>query len=332
MTINKQWLINGNPRGRAITVQDFLYHEEPLRTLEEGQVRTKVEYLSFDPSQKGQLENVSGYAAGNELGNVMPARGIGEVIESKNSRFKVGDKVTGRLGWQEISINKSNELEVVPNDDLLTARLGPLGTSGLTAYFGLLRVGKPEPGDNVVVSGAAGSVGSITGQIAKLMGCTTIGIAGGEEKCQWLVDDVGYDAAIDYKSENIKARLREICPNGVNVFFDNVGGIALDHTLARIAPFARIVICGGISRYEQETLPAGPANYFNIVFRQATMEGFLLSGYERENDIAIARITDWIRTGKIVYQEDLQEGFENIPQTLLRIFSGENRGKQLLKL
>ncbi|MGK0335407.1 MAG: NADPH-dependent curcumin reductase CurA [Candidatus Azotimanducaceae bacterium] len=332
MTTNKQWLINGNPRGRAITVEDFLYHEEPSHPLEEGQIRTKVEYLSFDPSQKGQLENVSGYAAGNDLGNVMPARGIGEVIESKNLRFKVGDKVTGRLGWQEISINKANELEVVPNDDLLTARLGPLGTSGLTAYFGLLRVGKPEPGDNVVVSGAAGSVGSITGQIAKLMGCTTIGIAGGEEKCQWLVDEVGYDSAIDYKSENIKARLREICPSGVNVFFDNVGGIALDHALARIAPFARIVICGGISRYEQEALPAGPSNYFNIVFRQATMEGFLLSGYERENDIAIARITDWIRTGKIIYQEDLQEGFENIPQTLLRIFTGENRGKQLLKL
>ena len=332
MTINKQWLINGNPRGRGITVEDFLYHEASLLTLEEGQIRTKVEYLSFDPSQKGQLENVSGYAAVNDLGNVMPARGIGEVIESKNSRFKVGDKVTGRLGWQEISTNKPNELEVVPNDDLLTARLGPLGTSGLTAYFGLLRIGKPEPGDNVVVSGAAGSVGSITGQIAKLMGCTTIGIAGGEEKCQWLVDEVGYDSAIDYKNENIKARLREICPNGVNVFFDNVGGIALDHTLARIAPFARIVICGGISRYEQEALPAGPANYFNIVFRQATMEGFLLSGYERENDIAIARITDWIRTGKIIYQEDLQEGFENIPQTLLRIFTGENRGKQLLKL
>lgn len=332
MTINKQWLINGNPRGRAITVEDFLYHEGVSPALEDGQVRTKVEYLSFDPSQKGQLENVSGYAVGNDLGNVMPARGIGEVIESKNSRFSVGDKVIGRLGWQEISINKSSELEVVPNDDLLTARLGPLGTSGLTAYFGLLRVGKPEPGDNVVVSGAAGSVGSITGQIAKLMGCTTIGIAGGEEKCQWLVDAVGYDSAIDYKSENIKARLREICPSGVNVFFDNVGGIALDHTLARIAPFARIVICGGISRYEQETLPAGPANYFNIVFRQATMEGFLLSGYERENDIAIARITEWIRAGKIIYQEDLQEGFENIPQTLLRIFSGENRGKQLLKL
>ena len=332
MTINRQWLIDGNPRGRAITVEDFLYHEASLHTLDEGQVRTKVEYLSFDPSQKGQLENVSGYAAGNDLGNVMPARGIGEVIESKNSRFKVGDKVTGKLGWQEISINQPKELEVIPNDDLLTARLGPLGTSGLTAYFGLLRVGKPEPGDNVVISGAAGSVGSITGQIAKLMGCRTIGIAGGEEKCQWLVDEVGYDAAIDYKSENIKVRLREICPSGVNVFFDNVGGIALDHTLARIAPFARIVICGGISRYEQEALPAGPANYFNIVFRQATMEGFLLSGYERENDIAIARITDWIRTGKIIYQEDLQEGFENIPQTLLRIFTGENRGKQLLKL
>lgn len=332
MTTNRQWLINGNPRGRAITTDDFKYNEEDLNPLGGGEVRTKVEYLSFDPSQKGQLENVSGYSSGNDLGNVMPARGIGEVIESNHPKFKVGDKVTGKLCWQDYHTGNGRDLNTIPNDDLLTARLGPLGTSGLTAYFGLLKVGKPEAGDTVVVSGAAGSVGSITGQIAKIMGTKTIGIAGGSEKCQWLVDEVNYDAAIDYKNENIKARLKELCPEGVNVFFDNVGGIALDHTLARIANFARIVICGGISRYEQETLPAGPANYFNIVFRQAIMEGFLLAGYEREYPLAIERLTNWIRSGEIIYQEDMQEGFDNIPKTLLRIFTGENRGKQLISL
>jgi len=164
------------------------------------------------------------------------------------------------------------------------------------------------------------------------MGCHTIGIAGGPTKCDWLIDEVGYQAAIDYKNDSVKARLKELCPEGINVFFDNVGGVVLNDALGRIARHARIVICGGISRYEQETLPPGPTNYFNIVFRQATMEGFLLSGYEHEHAVAVERLTDWIRGGRIKYKEDVQEGFENIPATLLRLFSGKNFGKQLLKL
>ncbi|NIP15025.1 MAG: zinc-binding dehydrogenase [Pseudomonadales bacterium] len=331
-TINRQWLINGNPRGRALALTDFVESEAELDPLEDGDVRVKVEYLSFDPSQKGQLENIAGYSRGGATGEVMYARGIGEVVESRSASVAVGTKVAGFVGWQEYASLPARSLEIVPDDDLLTARLGPLGGTGLTAYFGLLRVGRPEPGDMVVVSGAAGAVGSMVGQIAEIAGCRTVGIAGGAEKCAWLVDEVGYDAAIDYKSENIKARLKELCPDGINVFFDNVGGTALNDALARIAPHARIVICGGISRYEQETLPPGPANYFNIVFRQANIEGFLLSGYEAEYDVARERITEWIRSGAIVYKEDVQQGFENIPATLLRLFSGKNFGKQLLKM
>ena len=330
--INRQWLIAGNPRGRALELTDFEYNEAPLTPLGEGEIRVKVEWLSFDPSQKGQLENVSGYASGNDVGNVMPARGIGEVIESNDAKISPGIKVAGGLGWQEYASLAGRAVEVVPDDQYLTARLGPLGGTGLTAYFGLLRVGRPEPGDTVVVSGAAGAVGSIVGQIAKIMGCRTVGIAGGAEKCAWLVNDVGYDAAIDYKNDNVKARLKELCPDGINVFFDNVGGPVLNDALARIAPFARIVICGGISRYEQNTLPPGPANYFNIVFRQALIEGFLLTGYEKDYPLARARIQNWIDTGQIVYKEDVQEGFDNIPSTLLRLFTGQNFGKQLLKL
>jgi NADPH-dependent curcumin reductase CurA len=262
----------------------------------------------------------------------MYARGIGEVVESRSPGVAEGTKVAGFVGWQEYASLPARSLEIVPDDDLLTARLGPLGGTGLTAYFGLLRVGRPEPGDMVVVSGAAGAVGSMVGQIAEIAGCHTVGIAGGPEKCAWLVDEVGYDAAIDYKNENIKARLKELCPDGINVFFDNVGGEALNDALARIAPHARVVICGGISRYEQETLPPGPANYFNVVFRQANIEGFLLSGYEAEYDVARERITEWIRSGAIVYKEDVQHGFENIPATLLRLFSGKNFGKQLLRM
>jgi len=223
-------------------------------------------------------------------------------------------------------------VQVVLDDAHLTARLGPLGGTGLTAYFGLLRVGRPEPGDTVVVSGAAGAVGSMVGQLANIMGCHTVGIAGGPEKCDWLVDELGYDAAIDYKNEQVKARLREVCPNGINVFFDNVGGPILNDALACIAPHARVVICGGISRYEETTLPPGPPNYFNIVFRQATMAGFLLTGYEKEYPIAQARIMRWLETGRMVHKEDVQVGFENIPATLLRLFSGANCGKQLLQL
>ena len=238
----------------------------------------------------------------------------------------------GPLGWQEMATLSARSVEGVADDEFLTAQLGPLGVTGLTAYFGLLRVGRPEPGDMVVVSGAAGAVGSIVGQLARINGCDTVGIAGGAEKCEWLVDEVGYDSAIDYKSERIKDRLKDLCPAGVNVFFDNVGGEALNDTLARIAPFARVVICGAISRYEQETLPPGPPNYFNMVFRQATMEGFLLSGYEAEYAKARDRIRGWIESGQIVYKEDLQEGFDNIPATLMRLFSGQNFGKQLLRL
>lgn len=328
---NQQWLINGNPRGRAIELSDFVHHSVELPKLSAGQVRVKVECLSFDPSQKAQMENVTGYSKGAEVGGVMSARGIGEVVESNTPQIPVGSKVMGSVGWQEYADLAANSVQVLVNDGQLTAHLGILGTTGLTAYFGLLRVGRPEPGDTVVVSGAAGAVGSVVGQLAKINGCHTIGIAGGAEKCQWLTDELGYDSAIDYKAERVKSRLSDLCPGGVNVFFDNVGGVALNDVLARIASHARVVVCGGIARYE-EAKPAGPTNYFNIVFRQAIMEGFLLSGYEREYAEAQQRMADWIKSGEIKYREDIQQGFESIPKTLLRLFSGANLGKQLLRL
>ncbi len=329
---NRQWLINGNPRGRALALSDFKAREAELAPLSEGQVRVRVEYLSFDPSQKGQMENIAGYTSGAAVGQVMSARGIGEVVESRHATLSTGEKVAGAVGWQEYASLDGSSVQALADDDLLTAHLGPLGATGLTAYFGLLRIGQPEPGDTIVVSGAAGAVGSMVVQIGKILGGRVIGIAGGTEKCAWLVDELGCAAAIDYKSENIKRRLTELCPGGINLFFDNVGGAALNAALARIAYRARVVICGGISRYEQSTLPPGPANYFNIVFRQAVMEGFLLRGYEAEYGLARKRITEWIRTGKIIYREDMQHGFDNIPTTLLRLFSGKNFGKQLLQL
>jgi len=329
---NRQWLINGNPRGRALTLADFKAHEAEHEPLAEGDVRVYVEYRGIEPAQKGYMENIAGYTSGAQVGQVMSASGIGAVVESRSAKIGVGETVMGRFGWQEYATLDGASAQVLPDDGLLTANLGPLGSTGLTAYFGLLRVGRPEPGDTVVVSGAAGAVGSMVVQIASLVGARVIGIAGGPKKCAWLTEELGCAAAIDYKSENIKRRLTKLCPGGVNVFFDNVGGEALNAALARIANGARVVICGGISRYEQPKLPPGPANYFNIVFRQARIEGFLLSGYEREYGLARRRIKSWIQTGQIVYKEDIQRGFENIPATLLRLFSGKNFGKQLLRL
>ena len=332
MTINRRWLVNGDPRGRALSLDDWVLEDQAIGELASGEVRVKTEILAFQPAQKGQMEVIPGYSGGNLIGKVMGGEGIGEVVESNDTDIAIGTKVIAPLGWQEYADVKRQQVRVVPDDDLLTARLGPLGSSGLTAYFGLLRVGQPEAGDTVVISGAAGAVGSTAGQIAKICGCRVIGTAGGQQKCDWLVDEVGYDAAIDYKNDNVKRKLKELCPAGVNVFFDNVGGPVLNDVLGRIAPRARVVICGGISRYEKESLPAGPANYFNMVFRQARMEGFLLSGYEKEYPLAQARMINWIREGSLVYREDIQEGFENIPATLMRLFTGENFGKQLLRL
>ena len=330
MGSNRRWLIDGQPRGRALVEDDFKLDSAPIQDPAQGQIQVKVEYLGFDPSQKGQMENI-GYAAATGLGQVMTARGIGEVVAS-NSEVAVGSKVIGPLGWQEVATLDAGLVEVIPNDDLLTARLGLLGGTGLTAYFGLLRIGKPEPGDTVVVSGAAGAVGSVVGQLGKLVGCRVVGIAGGRAKAQWLEDELGFDAAIDYRDDNVKQALKSHCPGGVNVFFDNVGGSILNDVLARIALGARIAVCGGISRYQASELPPGPANYMNLVFQRATMQGFLLNDFMAEAPMALERITAWIRDGRIQYKEDVQEGFENIPRTLLRLFRGENFGKQLLRL
>lgn len=329
--MNRQWLIDGQPRGRAMRESDFKEQSIELAPLGADCARVKVEVLGFDPSMKGQMENI-GYAAATSQGDVMGANGIGEVVESNDPGLKVGDKVTGRLCWQEYATVRARDVQTVPNDDLLTARLGPLGGTGLTAYFGLLRHGRPQPGDTLVVSGAAGATGSIVGQLGRLAGCRVIGIAGGEKKCRWLVDELQYDGAIDYKNELLKVRLKELCPGGVDVFFDNVGGAILNDVLARIALGARVVVCGGISRYEAEDLPAGPANYMNLVFQRASMAGFLVTDYASEFSRAHRRLEAWLRSGELQYREDVQEGFENIPATLLRLFSGKNFGKQLLRL
>ena len=330
--VNHQWLIAASPRNRALRESDFEWVTREARSPAHGEVLLRTLFLSFDPSQKGQMENIGGYAAPTQIGDVMRAGGLGEVLESNDPSLKPGDKVTGSMGWQIHPTLPATELVKVDDDDLLTEHLGALGGTGMTAYFGLSKLGKPFPGDTIVITGAAGATGSIAGQIAKIGGCRVVGIAGGPDKCRWLTQELGFDAAIDYKAGNVKQQVRSHAPDGIDLLWDNVGGEMLDDLLAAITLHARVVICGGIARYEAKVLPPGPKNYFNLVFKRATMHGLLVGDYLSEFPMARRRIADWIRQGRIRSKVDVQHDLKNAPKTLMRLFSGANLGKQLLKV
>jgi NADPH-dependent curcumin reductase CurA len=240
--------------------------------------------------------------------------------------------VAGSVGWTEWLVSDGSGLEKAQSGLPPTAMLSILGTTGMTAWCGLFKLGQPRPGDTVVVSGAAGATGSLVGQLAKIAGARAIGIAGGADKCRWLVEEAGYDAAIDYKSEDVQARLKELAPKGADVVFDNVGGPILNAMLGQIATGARVVICGGISRYELGQMPAGPQNYFNLVFRRASMHGFIVIDWVAEFPAIRQRIAALVADGRLAWRVDEQHGFENAPETLMRLFAGANRGKQVLKL
>ena len=328
----RQWLLNAHPRGRGIEDGDFRLVETTLPDPGPGQVVIKLRWLGFDPAQKGWMENIADYVAPMTIGDVMRGSGIGEVIASNGGRFAVGDLVFGTTGWTELLVTDGKDLTAVETGLPPTAVLSVLGTTGLTAYCGLFKVGRPLPGDTVLVSGAAGATGSVVGQLAKIAGCRVVGIAGGADKCAWLVNEAGYDAAIDYKAGDIREQIKQHCPGGIDVIFDNVGGAILDEMLARIATRARVVICGGISRYETGTLPAGPQNYFNLVFRRGTMSGFIVLDWAAEFPAIRKRLESFVADGRLAYREDIEQGFENAPPTLRRLFTGANRGKQLLAL
>lgn len=331
-TIARQWLLNGHPRGRGIEDGDFRLAQAELPDPGPGEMLLKLRYLGFDPAQKGWMENIADYVAPMAIGDVMRGSGIAEVVQSNGGRFAVGDLVFGTTGWTEYLVSDGAELTRVETDLAPTAVLSVLGTTGVTAYCGLFKVGKPVAGDTVLVSGAAGATGSVVGQLAKIAGCRAVGIAGGAEKCRWLVEEAGYDAAIDYKAGSVRDQIKEHCPRGVDVIFDNVGGAILNDMLGQIATGARVVICGGISRYETGSLPAGPQNYFNLVFRRGTMAGFIVLDWAAEFPQIRKRLEGFVKDGRLAYREDIQHGFENAPETLKRLFVGANRGKQLLEI
>jgi NADPH-dependent curcumin reductase CurA len=315
------------------TRENFDFTSEPLPEPGDGQFRVKVEYLSLDPAMRGWMNEGRSYVPPVQIGEVMRALGAGTVESSNNPGFDVGDTVVGVFGAQEHAVSDgAGVIKVDPALVPLPVYLGALGMPGMTAYFGLLDVGEPKEGDVVVVSGAAGAVGSVAGQIAKVKGCHVIGIAGGAEKCKWIVDDLGFDAAIDYKSEDVRAALKQHCPKGIDVYFDNVGGEILDAVLGRLARHARIVICGAISQYNSEGPMKGPSNYMSLLVNRARMEGFVVFDYADRYAHAAIEMAGWMAEGKLKHREDIVEGLETFPDALSKLFKGENIGKLVLKV
>ena len=331
--VNRQWLLVKRPEGN-IRKEDFRLTEGPIPVPEQGQVLVRNLWLSFDPTQSGWMRRDT-YIPIIPLGEVMRAAGVGQVIESKHPDYKVGDLVQGAFGWQDyIATDGAGFLPMrkLPADMPPNLALSLFGITGPTAYFGVLDVGRVKAGETFVVSGAAGATGSVAGQIAKLKGCRVIGTAGGKAKCEWLREELGFDAVIDYQSENVGSRLSEFCPDGIDVFFDNVGGIVLNEVLARLKLRARIVLCGAISRYSDSTPAPGPTNYGNLIVTRSRMEGFIILDYAARFPEAIGALAGWLKAGSLKQREDVAVGLENAPDTLVRLFTGQNFGKQLLKI
>jgi len=335
MNTNRQWLLAKRPHG-FVTKENFEYTESPIPDPDDGQVLVRNLLLSFDPTQRGWMEERESYLPPVKIGEPMRAGSIGQVVESKNSGFDKGDLVQTTGGWQDFLVIEPGEgvmgLSKVPDGVAPELMLSALGVTGLTAYFGLLNLGKPRAGETLLVSGAAGATGSVAGQIGKIRGCRVVGIAGGPDKCKWLINEAGFDEVIDYKNENVDSRIAETCPNKVDIFFDNVGGAILEATLNHINMNARVILCGGISNYNATEPVPGPSNLMNLVIMRARMEGFIVIDYMHQAGEAMTELTKWIKGGDLKYQVDVQEGFENIPDTLNRLFTGQNLGKQLLKI
>ncbi len=333
--INHQFRLAARPVGLPKR-SDWNYTEEPVKDPGPGEVLVKTLYLSLDPAMRGWMNEGRSYIAPVGIGDVMRAGGAGRVIASSNPAFAVGDHVTGMLGAQEYALISSEAArgltKVDPKLVPLPVYVGALGITGLTAYFGLLDVGQAKAGDTVVISGAAGATGMVAGQIAKIKGCRAIGLAGGPEKCNYIVKELGFDAAIDYKNENVAEALRRHCPQGVNVYFDNVGGDILDIVLAQLARGARVVICGAISQYNSTTGIKGPANYLSLLVNSARMEGFVVFNYLSRYGEAAREMAGWMMAGKLKSREDIVEGFQTFPETLLKLFRGENIGKLMIKV
>jgi NADPH-dependent curcumin reductase len=329
---NRQVRLAARPDGLPKR-EDWRYTTEAVSEPRPGEILVKILYISIDPAMRGWMNDARSYLPPVGLGEVMRAGGIGRVLGSKHPGFAVDDFVSGMFGVQEYA--RSDGAGVVPVDpriDPLPVHLGALGMTGMTAYFGLLDVGRPVPGQTVVVSAAAGAVGSVAGQIAKILGCRAVGIAGGGAKCRYIVEELGFDAAVDYKAGDVKKALRAHCPNGIDVYFDNVGGEVLDAALTCLARHARVVICGAVSQYNSTVPIRGPSNYMSLLVNRASMTGFLVFDYAARYSEAAQALAGWRAQGVLKSREEIVDGLTKFPEALNRLFSGEHTGKLVLKV
>jgi NADPH-dependent curcumin reductase CurA len=332
MSKNYQFRLAQRPVGMPQKT-DWSYTSEDIPALQEGEFLIKTEYISLDPAMRGWMNDAKSYIPPVGINEVMRAGTAGKVIESKNPNFQVGDAVAGAWGVQQYAVSNGKGVQKVDTSLApLPMYIGTLGTTGLTAYFGLLDLGQPKEGETVVVSGAAGAVGMIVGQIAKIKGCRVVGIAGGQDKCDFVVNELGFDACIDYKAGEIRKGLKEHCPNGVDVYFDNVGGDILDLTLLHINKKARIVICGAISQYNNTTPMKGPSNYMQLLVKGARMEGFVVFDFIKDYGKGVADMIQWYKAGKLKSREHIVKGFDTFPETMLMLFEGKNTGKLVLEV
>jgi len=328
--INHQFRLAARPLGMPKR-SDWQYVEEPVGEPADGELLIQVQFISLDPAMRGWMNDVRSYIAPVAIGEVMRAGAVGRVIASRHPGFSVGDHVIGTLGVQEYALSSGKGVRKVdPELVPLPVYLGTLGAPGMTAYFGLLDVGKPVEGQTVVVSGAAGAVGTVVGQIARIKGCRAIGIAGGPDKCRFLTEELGFDGAIDYKNEDVKQALKQHCPQGIDVYFDNVGGDILDAALARLARGARVVVCGAISQYNNASPVKGPSNYLSLLINRASMTGMVVFDYAPRYGQAGLEMAGWMAAGRLKSREHIVEGFDTFPETLLKLFAGENIGKLVL--
>jgi leukotriene B4 12-hydroxydehydrogenase/15-oxo-prostaglandin 13-reductase len=332
-SVARQFKLAARPVGMP-KESDFSLEEIPVPAPGDGQVLVKTSYLSVDPYMRGRITGVRSYADPVNLGDVMVGGAVGQVVESHHTGFATGDFVLGYWGWQEHAVVEGKTLlKLNPNLAPISTALGVLGMPGMTAYFGFLEICKPQPGEVVVVSGAAGAVGSLVGQIAKIKGCRVVGIAGTEEKVQWLVDDLGCDAAFNYKTcSDYTAKLKEICPSGIDCYFDNVGGAITDAVFPLLNVFGRVSVCGQISMYNLEKPEPGPRLLPYTLVKQLKVEGFIVTRWQNRWGEGVAQMAQWLKEGKIQHREDIVEGFENTAKAFIGMLQGENTGKMLVKV
>ena len=331
--INEYWAMSSHPEGMP-DIKNFELIKENLPDLKYGQILIKTLYLTLDPYMRGRMRLGPSYAPGLTKGEIMTGEIVGIVQNSMSDNIPTGSIVRARSGWTRYSILSDNDVNLINDSSFnISTSLGVLGMPGLTAYHGLLEIGKPRAGETLVVSAASGAVGAIVGQIAKINGCRVIGTVGSKIKANYITEELGFDYAINYKSENISEKIKEYCKNNIDIYFDNVGGEVTDEVMNNLAYKARIIVCGQISQYNATGTINGPRNLWALIRTQSKIEGMLVSEYgDKKNQVAIKRIGKWILEGKIKYKEDVVEGFENAPNAFKKLFTGENFGKLLVKV